>query len=160
MTSRLSGRSILAILVGFFGVIVAVNVVFIFEAVDTFRGEDEQRPYLQGIEFNQTLQRRAEQARLGWSATLAARRDALGSVRVQVGVRDRAGRPLEHLKLVTELRHPADAARDRMIALTELGSGNYTGSIAHVDPGVWDVLVQLAAPKNVVFEAERRVWLP
>jgi nitrogen fixation protein FixH len=160
MSGKFSGRSVLAILVTFFGVIIAVNVVFTVEAINTFRGEDEQRPYLQGIEFNHTLQRRAEQAGLGWSATLSARREASGRVRVQVGVRDRHGQPLEHLKLITELRHPADSARDRKVVLTEMGNGTYEGSVAGINPGSWDVLIQLASPKNVAFEAGRRVWLP
>jgi nitrogen fixation protein FixH len=160
MSGKLSGRSVLAILVAFFGVIVAVNVVFIVDAVTTFRGEDEQLPYLQGIEFNHTLQRRAEQAGLGWNATLSARRDASGRVRVQVGMRDRSGQPLEHLMLVTELRHPTDSAHDRKVVLTEMGNGTYEGSFADVSPGAWDVLIELASPKNVAFEAGRRTWLP
>ena len=159
MTGNLSGRWVLAILVAFFGVIIGVNSVFIVEAASTFRGEDEEEPYLQGVEFNKTLQRRAEQAVLGWNASLSARRDASGRVRVQVAMRDRSGQPLERLTIVARLRHPVDSAHDRIIALMETGNGNYAGSATGVGPGVWDVLIQLASPKTTAFEADRRIWL-
>ncbi|HEY1878254.1 MAG TPA: FixH family protein, partial [Rhizomicrobium sp.] len=66
MTGRLTGRGVLIWLFGFFAVIFAMNIYFIMVSSRTFRGEDEQKPYLQGVEFNQTLARRAEQESLGW----------------------------------------------------------------------------------------------
>src|SRR5690242_11403122 len=112
MTRKLSGKSVLAILVAFFGLIVGVNAIFIVEAASTFRGEDEQQPYLQGIEYNKTLAKRAEQAKLGWSATLSATRDNSGRLHIDVAIRDRQGQKLRHLRLVSELRHPSDSAHD------------------------------------------------
>ncbi len=74
----------------------------------TFRGEDEQKPYLQGVEFNQTLARRAEQTALGWKATITATRLVRGDVRIEITIRDRGGKPVAELGLTGELRHPAD----------------------------------------------------
>ena len=59
--NKLTGRGVLLILAGFFGVIILTNAIFITAAVRTFRGEDEAKPYLQGVEYNRTLVRRAEQ---------------------------------------------------------------------------------------------------
>ncbi|MEI7790042.1 MAG: FixH family protein, partial [Alphaproteobacteria bacterium] len=52
MIKTLTGRGVLLCLAGFFGLIFVTNAIFITEAVKTFRGEDEQLPYLQGVAYN------------------------------------------------------------------------------------------------------------
>jgi len=160
MTKTLSARNMVVLLVIFFGIIIGVNGVFMVEAVKTFRGEDVQEPYLQGIAYNKTLEQRERQAALGWSAAVSAVRDRSGRVELAIIMRDRNGNPLEHLALSSQLRHPVDAARDKLVALAELPSGVYAGSVDGVEPGAWDVEVRLASRDAIPFEAERRVWLP
>lgn len=158
MRQRLTGGGVLLWLIGFFGVIVAINVYFITMSITTFRGEDEQKPYLQGIEYNQTLARRAEQEKLNWSATISANRLTTGAVRVTVTIANALGHPQTQVKLSGELRHPADENRDRAISLHEVGGGRYQADIKGVSPGAWDVIVE-SASKNQPFEAERRLWV-
>ena len=69
MIKRVTGWHVLAVILVFFGVIITVNVIFIIQATRTFRGEDEPRSYVQGLDYNSTLAARAEQAALGWTAT-------------------------------------------------------------------------------------------
>jgi nitrogen fixation protein FixH len=159
MTRPLTGRSILLVLVLFFGAIIAVNTVFIVQSIATFRGEDQQSPYQQGIDYNNTLAKRAEQVAFGWQATLDATRTAKGAVEVTTGLRDKAGAPVASVFLVGELRHPADSARDRPIALKDCGVGLYCATIADVSPGLWDIIVRTNGAKSAPFEASRRLWL-
>ena len=115
-------------LVGFFGIIFATNAYFITAAVKTFRGEDEQKPYLQGVEYNHTLARRAEQAKLGWKATIGAHRLPSGEVRVdRHAAHSRDGAPETGAALTGELRHPADENRDRALHFTEIGARPLSG---------------------------------
>ena len=158
MNRPLTGRGVLLWLTAFFGLIIAVNVVFITLSVDTFRGEDEQKPYLQGVEFNRTLARRAEQTREGWHATIAAARIPSGAVRIQVALRRPDGAPQTGLTLNGELRHPMDETRDLPLTLKETQAGLYSADLRGVRPGSWDVLVH-TAPGNSPFEASRRLWL-
>ena len=79
MNRTLTGRGVLFWLALFFGVVILTNAIFVTAAVKTFRGEDEQKPYLQGIAYNQTLARRAEQVELGWRAVIAAERSGDGA---------------------------------------------------------------------------------
>ena len=74
MNTQLTGRGVLIWLIGFFGVIIAMNAYFVTVSSRTFRGEDEQKPYLQGVEYNQTLARHAEQSALRWTAVVTANR--------------------------------------------------------------------------------------
>lgn len=152
----LTGRSVLLWLTGFFGVIIATNTIFIIEAVKTFRGEDEQKPYLQGVEYNQTLARRAQQKELGWHASIDAHRLAQGQVEILVALRHRDGSPETGARLDGELRHPADENRDQPLRFSQISSGLYQATV-EAAPGNWDVLV--ANSKGAPFQATRRLWL-
>ena len=158
MKGKLTGRGILLWLAGFFGVIIAVNVVFIWTSIATYRGEDEQKPYLQGIEYNQTLERRAEQARLGWTSHIAAQRLPSGVVQVTVLLKDASGVPQSVSSLRGELRHPADENRDRPLQLIERGKGEYQAQLSGVGAGAWDVMISTPA-KDIPFEASERLWV-
>lgn len=157
MTRRLTGRDVLVWLGAFFGLILVTNVFFITAAVRTFRGEDEQRPYLQGVSYNRTLAQRAEQVRHGWHASIAADRLSSGAVRAIVSIDGGDGKPLAGAKLVGALRHPADENRDRPLRFREVAPGRYEAQTADVGDGVWDVLVFNQDPAP--FRASRRLWL-
>jgi nitrogen fixation protein FixH len=158
MTGRLTGRGVLIWLFAFFGLIFATNAYFITVSSRTFRGEDEQKPYLQGVEFNQTLARRGEQEVLGWTATITAIRLADGHVRIEVTTRDRNGKAVIEPDMAGELRHPADENRDRALQLKPAAPGTYRAELAGVSPGAWDVLVH-STDDHAPFEAVRRVWV-
>ena len=158
MTGTLTGRGVFLWLVGFFGIIFATNAIFITAAVKTFRGEDEQRPYLQGVAYNQTLEHRAEQVRLGWQASVAARRISAGMVRVTVQLQQHNGAPQTKASLTGEMRHPADENRDRPLFFSEILPGVYQAESAGIAPGNWDVLVSNQG--HDPFQASRRLWLP
>jgi nitrogen fixation protein FixH len=157
---ELTGFDVLYWLVLSFGVVIAVNVYFIVISVKTFRGEDEQKPYLQGMEYNQTLAERVKQAELGWTATIGAQRLANGHVRIAIDLKQPDGAPQTHVKLSGEMRHPADETRDKSISLREAGAGEYVGEISGVASGAWDVIVTAPQRSATPFEATRRLWLP
>jgi len=160
----LTGRKTLAILVASFGVVFAVNGYMIAQAVNTFRGEaastfrgeSEKDEYLQGIDYNRTLARRAEQKARGWHAAIGAIRVAGGAIQVALDVKARDGSPVSGLKIEGVLRHPSDAHRDLALAFTDAGSGTYRALLQHVSPGVWEVEVR---SPNTPFEASRSLWL-
>lgn len=159
MRKPLTGRGVLFWLVAFFGIIFATNAYFITVSVKTFRGEDEQKPYLQGVEYNDTLARRAEQRKIGWQAAVAAARLASGQVRISVTLTQANGRPEANTALHGELRHPTDENKDRDLTLKETQPGTYQVIVADVAPGSWDVLVS-NTDKATPFEAVRRLWVP
>ena len=158
MNRVLTGRGMLLWLAGFFGIIFVTNAIFITAAVKTFRGEDEQNPYLQGVAYNQTLEHRAEQAKLGWQASIVARRTASGRVNVTVALHRRDGKPQTQAVMTGELRHPADENRDRPLRFSEISAGIYQAELTDVAPGNWDVLVN--SKNGAPFQASRRLWVP
>jgi nitrogen fixation protein FixH len=159
MRRPLTGRTVLIWLGGFFAVVMAVNVAFIVVSVKTFRGEDEEKPYLQGVEYNHTLAARAEQARLGWSASLAVRRLADGHVRLDVALDEPHAVAPDGLQLSAELRHPADENRDRRVRLLSSGRGRFWADAGTIGRGQWDVVVT-SDSRATPFTAVRRLWVP
>lgn len=158
MARAWTGRDILIALIATFGVIFGVNGYFIVEAERTWPGEDVANPYLQGLDYNQTLDARARQRALGWSATIGGALSARTAT-ITVTVKDRYGRPVTGEALKGILRHPMDEQRDRGIALHEIGNGIYAGTAANVGSGTWDVIVSRNSDKEAPFEATRRLWL-
>lgn len=158
MKRTLTGRGVLVWLGLFFGVVIATDTIFVTAAVKTFRGEDEAKPYLQGIAYNQTLARRAQQAELGWHAVIAAGRSSGKGAVVDLDVVDADGAPKTGLILTGELRHPSDENRDRPIHFRELSPGHYRSEVENVRPGDWDVIAR--TEQGAPFEASRRLWVP
>ena len=158
MTHKLTGRGVLLVLLGFFGVIFATNAIFITAAVRTFRGEDEAKPYLQGVEYNRTLARRAEQARLDWRASIGDQRLSSGAVLLTIDVSQRDGRAPKGLSLTGELRHPADEHRDRTLQFAETAPGHFEALLRDVSPGRWEMVVN--NNRDEPFRAEKRLWVP
>ncbi len=155
MTWELKGWHVLAMILCFFGITIAVNVALAVYAVDTFSGEDVTTPYVRGLEYNRTLAARAAQQSLGWIASVDAVRentDAAISVRIQ----DRNGQAKNVLTVEATLRRPTDANLDRTIALVPAGNGYYKAVASGLAPGAWDVIVH-AKSGDVAFEAQRRV---
>lgn len=151
MIKEIKGRHVLIALIVFFGVIIAVDTVFVTTALRTFRGEDEPRSYVQGLNYNDVLERRAAQAELGWTATSAVTVQG-----VEVRVRDDAGNPVSGLVMDARLRHPADSTLDLPLTLAETGSGLYAQAF-DVPRGRWTLVV--STPEGPPFELEQDIWL-
>lgn len=154
VTARpLTGRHVLMWLAGFFGVVIAANAWFVTMSIESFHGEDRQRPYQQGLEYNQILQMRALQQAEGWQANLA-----LEGRRLRLKITRPGGAPVLGLRLAGVLQHPADTANDTPIALTAAGPGLYEGEIGNSGHGLRIAVIRAEGP--VPFETERRLWLP
>lgn len=158
MNRMLTGRHVLLWLLAFFGVVIVTNAVFITLAVKTLRGEDVEKPYLQGIAFNHTLAERREQSGLGWQASLSARRLAAGEVAIDLHVYSREHVPQSGLTLTGLLRHPVDEHLDRKFVFREISPGLYQGRAADLKSGNWDAVARTVS--GAPFEASRRLWVP
>ncbi len=148
---RITGWHVLAGMVAFFGVIIAVNAVFLTLALRSYPGEVSVTPYEDGLAYNSRLAQQARQARLGWRA--AARAEP-GAVLVEIA--DRVGRPVDGVTLRGRLQRPATQAGRIDIAFSEVAPGRYRAEAA-ADAGAWDLWVQATDDQGRLFEAERRL---
>lgn len=157
----LTGKHVLLMLVGFFLVIIVVNIVFIFYAIDSFRGEDVKKSYRQGLNYNATLQMREAQAASGWTAdvnvqdiTRTTAEATAGQQQVIVKVSDAEGQIVKGLVMEGRLRHPVDTAKD--IPLTFM-PGNLNRANMPKLNGRWTLEAE-AAHDGEVFRLRRDLF--
>lgn len=149
----IKGRHVLVAFVLFFGLIAAVDAVFISLAYRTFSGQVAKNPYEAGLLYDRTLAKRAAQAKLGWSATLAVGGDV-----VELVITDKAGQGVDGLTVEATLDRPATDVGGQTLSLSGRGDGRY---VADADlSGAWDVEVLATGPDGVRFETGRRVIAP
>lgn len=159
-TSRkpLTGRHILIILSGFFGVMLAVNMLFVFFALHTFNGGEGGRAYQAGLEYNQTIAAAREQDRLGWSQSIDASLDG----QVRVAMTDGNGSPVRMLAISGEIARPVAEQFTRTLAFTEIQPGVYVASAGQLDAGNWMVTIAAQSKAEndpIIYRARKRLWL-
>lgn len=135
-----TGRHMAAILIGGFGVVVAVNLLMANLATSTFGGVVVDNSYVASQKFNGWLDRARQSDSLGWDVKLA--RDARGRVLVETS-KVPAGAAIEG-----EARHPLGRLPDSALAFVPAGDGRYV-STAPVPEGRWVVRLKVAAGSDV-----------
>lgn len=154
--ARLTGRHVLAILVAFFGVVFAVNGVFLTLALSTHTGLVANEPYVKGLHYNDRIAAEVAQEQLGWIVDVG---QLSSEGRISVSVTSAAG-PVRGLKAVAALGRPSTANDDRKLVLGEGAPGTYGATTAKLAAGAWLLDVELRRdPGSDVYRLRRRLWL-
>lgn len=132
MIKRIRGWHVGVAFLLFFGVVITVDAIFITMAYRTHPGEDVPRSYVQGLNYNETLERRRVQAELGWTARVN-RVDS----EVLIEVRDAAGDLVSGLAMAGRLNHRTDTSRDCALTFDERRDGVYVASLPCGGVGSW-----------------------
>lgn len=136
--SSFTGRSFAAIIVGFFGVVVAVNITMARLASGTFGGTVVDNAYVASQQFNGWLAQARAQDRLGWVTPLSLD----GRRHVLVGV------PGTGFVATGTAHHPLGRAADISLRFAPDGHGRLRASTA-LPPGRWQVQVELRSGGQV-----------
>ena len=151
---RITGWHVLIAMVLFFAIIIAVDVLFIVKAYESFSGQTVKNPYEAGLAFNQRLLDQKHQAQLGWQVDAGP--DPTGQMIITV--RDKSGAPVTGLKAVATFERPATERGRREMAFREADPGVYLARVG-LDAGAWDMTTVLEGPAGA-FRAERRIVAP
>ncbi len=152
---HLTGWHVLAIIVGFFVIVVGVDTLFAISAYRTFPGQVSATPYEDGVAYNRKLVQLEAQSHLGWAPVATVAAD--GALRVEV--RDRAGQPVTGLRLTGRMERPATESGRIVPIFREREPGVYLARPGRL-LGAWDVSLILIDPAGHRFEAERRLTWP
>lgn len=134
----LKGWHVLLIMLGFFGIMFAVNGVFLYHAITSFPGEHVKKSYVQGLNYNDTLAARAAQAELGWQVEAGLQDEAL-----IVRLHDADDQPLSNLSVIGELRRSATTAADQAIVFQLSDTGEYRADPPALEPGQWELHINV-----------------
>jgi nitrogen fixation protein FixH len=148
-----SGRKFLAILVGAFVAVSAVNGLMIWYAFSSWTGLVSDSAYQEGLGFDRVLAESRAEAALGWKARIAY--DPQGRIAVQLA--DAKGQPLAGMALSLVLLRPTREGFDRAAPLMEMAPGRYEAAVRPPLPGQWDVRVTVKSAGKVRFHAEQRI---
>jgi nitrogen fixation protein FixH len=155
---ELTGRTVLCCLLGFFGIVAAVNAVLVRAATSTFGGVEVDSSYAAGLKFQQELAAVRHQDALHWDVSAQFSRLPSGAAELAVSARDPNGAPLSALRIEARLEHPEDARRDHVIAMQPAGPGLFKG-VTDAAPAQYDLLIDLTRDGERMFRSKSRVGL-
>jgi nitrogen fixation protein FixH len=154
---RLTGWRVLLYLVGFFGVIMGVNGVLIYEALSTLSGVDTDSAYQAGRMYERDVAMAKAQDGRHWRVDAKVTPSPDGA-RLDVVALDAAGRPLGGLQASAVFERPPDRRLDRDVALAEDSAGRFHGGGA-IAAGQWDLVIELSRQGEQLFRSKNRVIL-
>jgi len=155
---ELTGRHVLLWMLGFFGVVFAVNAVMVRAATSTFGGLETQSSYKAGLMFEQEVARAERQDALRWHVDGKLKRASTGEAVLDVSVRDAQGAAVHGLAADAMLAHPADSRLDQVIHLARSGAGAFHGE-DRAQPGQWELIIDFYRGGERVFRSKSRVTL-
>ena len=146
MRQRFTGYHATAILVGFFAVVIAVNLTMARLATSTFGGALAENGYVASQDYNRWIAESAAQDRLGWDVTTRVENGRL--------ILDTKG--ITHAIPTVVAEHPLGRVDDRAISMTMAGPGRFR-SISAMPAGRWKLRITLRQGKSeAVYSREVR----
>lgn len=136
---RFTGWHMTGILVAFFAVVIAVNMLMATLAVRSFGGVVVDNSYVASQKFNGWLKAARAQEAQGWRETIAV--DA--QRRVQVSLVDAAGAPFNGVAVTATAAHPLGRAPDIALTFREASPGRYSSDRA-LPAGRWRLSLSAA----------------
>ncbi|SCW35608.1 Nitrogen fixation protein FixH [Sphingobium faniae] len=132
--SRFTGWHMAAILIAFFGVVIAVNMLMATLAVRSFGGTVVDNSYVASQKFNGWLEQAREQDRLGWRDDVALTQGR----EIRIALSDAAQAPIQGATISATAQHPLGRAADMALTFHEGADGAYL-SDQTLPAGRWHV---------------------
>lgn len=132
-----TGYHMAAILIGFFGIVIAVNIYMAKVAVGTFGGTVVDNSYVASQQYNEWLAEADKEAKLGWTVTAA--RVAEDKVRLMVDDNGVAGL---NFAASAKAEHPLGRAPEHELQFVSQGDGSYVSREA-LPTGRWLLRIEI-----------------
>lgn len=134
---KFTGWHMTAILVSFFGVVMAVNFTMARMAVGTFGGTVVDNSYVASQQYNQWLNAAVRQDKLGWKANIA-----LSSDRHVIIDARKDDAPISQLAAVGDALHPLGRTDDIPLTFSVMADGRMR-SAQSLPAGRWNLRLSL-----------------
>ena len=141
-TRPFTGRKMAVILVSFFAVVIAVNVLMARLASSTFGGVVVDNSYVASQHFNGWLKEANAEQGLGWKGDL----DRDGEGRAAITLLDSAGQPISAADVTAIAEHPLGQRPMTSLTLHETLPGVYA---APLEAGRWRLRITVRADGKV-----------
>ncbi len=148
-----TGWHMLAIMIAFFSVIIAVNLTMAFMARSSWTGMVVDNVYVASRQFNEKAAMARAQAELGWRTELA-----IAHGRLDYRLLDSAGKAVRATQAKATFRRPAYEGEDQEVTLLRQPDGSLSAPVDLRD-GQWIVQIDTDAGLEHTYRDTRRVTL-
>lgn len=145
------GRHLLLLMLGFFGVVIAVNALLAALAGRSWTGLVVQNAYVASQHYNEELKGAHRQQALGWRSELTT-----DPQRIVLVLHDRANVPVSGLLLEIRLSRATHEGEDRTLHLRECSPGLYCADI-ELPQGLWLAELRTLEASAVSYRKEYRL---
>ncbi len=148
---QFTGWHMLAIMIAFFGTIIAVNLTMAVYANTSWTGLVVQNTYVASQEFNEKVAEFRAQEALGWKGSLTISGDGIRYTLV-----DASGSPVAAEGVTVAFRRPAYEAEDWQATLERAPDGAFVAQ-APVRDGIWVINTEAKIRNAPPYLESRRV---
>jgi len=142
-----------ALFVAGFAIVIAVNGIMMWFAIDSFSGLYSDNARERGVHYNRIVAEQRARDALGWRV-VPVWKDG----RLQVTLLQETGAPLEGAHLVAELVRPAEKRAPVPVVWSDKGNGKFSGEVSLPERGNWDLDIVVDAQGHR-FAETRRMFL-
>jgi len=150
-----TGRHMLAIVVGFFAVVIAVNLFMAFKAVSTFSGLEVKNGYIASQQFNRN---KAAQLALGWT-TIAGLE---GAQYLRLDFTDPDGNFVaaeDIASIEATIGRPTERDEDQELRFERGAMGYYLAPITPLNSGKWYLRLKAYAADGTLFQQRLQLYI-
>jgi nitrogen fixation protein FixH len=155
----LTGGKVFLMLVAFFGVVIAVNLVMMRFAIQTLPGTEVDSAYSASLAYQNEIATAQAQSARNWQVEAHVERSGQGGATLRVEAKDASGRPMSGLKFQGRFERPTDRRADQPVTLAETGIGIYRGNAETIAAGQWDLVLEGVSAGQRMFLSRNRVLL-
>lgn len=148
-----TGWHMLAVVVLFFGTVIAVNVAMAVAATGTFPGLVVENSYVASQHYDELLAKAEAQEAAGWRYDISTD----GGV-IRVGLSRDGSAPLYGLDVTAHVGRPSTTREDRVYALAVSPDGAYV-SDEPLPPGLWEIDIEAQRRGDIVFRRTQEVFI-
>ncbi len=143
MSREFTGRHMLFVVVGAFGLIIVVNLFMAYRAVSTFPGLEVKNSYVASQSFDKD---RAAQRALGWRTSVEYRDGNLS-----LNILDINGKPASDVGIIDALVARPTHQRDDVVPEFQNRTGRYTAPLT-LGKGKWELRLKIKSLDGVLFK--------
>ena len=140
----------------FFGVVIAVNIGYIYIAKKTWRGVVTEDSYQKGLNYNETLKQAEKQKELGWQVDIRPRSAGKNKMEILINViADKSPTNADTSVNITFTRPTQEGFDFSVIADTSSGTNKF--DINFPLPGQWDAIILISKGEEKLYLTRRYV---
>lgn len=140
----------------FFGVVITVNIFYIYVAKQSWRGLATENSYQKGLNYNSILKVFEKQKDLGWDIETKYIRSDKKSGIIKVDIFDKEKKLITDATVNIIFRRPVQDGFD-FIQQLKFSNGTYQANIIFPMPGQWEADISIARGADIFHEVKRYV---